>query len=84
MAARQFFFESNRTTPADTQQVELEKKITRPATTLTYTVSKVPENSVLKFRDIYITRVVAQYPQERAIRQDIIGTFTYKPMSKKE
>lgn len=93
MHAHHFFFDAQRAIAPDTQQITVEKRISKPPTILKYTIHKVPDNSVLKgFKDIYIERVTCEYmpdfstssPDKNKFKYNRIGTFIYKPASKKE
>jgi prepilin-type N-terminal cleavage/methylation domain-containing protein len=91
MQAHSFFFDAQRASAPDTQQITVEKRVQRPATILKYTVHKVPDNSVLRtFKDMYIEQVTFEWTPELAdtrnrtqLNRDRIGTYIYKPASTK-
>ena len=78
---KQFLVENEFQLKPDEQEKRIEKKIDKPATTLTYELKRVPENSALKkFKNILIESVTMQWVDRQGKkRQERLVTFAFKP-----
>jgi prepilin-type N-terminal cleavage/methylation domain-containing protein len=83
--AQDFLYQTRRSVPKDARQFKIEKKVTKPTTTLRYELMEPQGDSTLtSVRNILLERVSWEWTEGKNKRTESMVTLIYKPKGKEK